>query len=105
VASSRQGSRDSANESGPSPSTPVSRTKRPKTGGSFLLDSDQPQDLVRVDSADDPEAEFNRLIGALLSLAPSPQDVGVGLDLCLDDEEAAMMESILVDSDDEIWEH
>jgi len=64
----------------------------------------EPQDLVRVDSAEDPEAEFNHLIGALLSLAPPPQDVvSVALDSWLDDEGAAMMESILVDSDDEIW--
>jgi len=71
LASPRQGSRDSANEVEASPSPPV-RTKRPKTS-SFVLDSDEPQDLVRADSADDSEAEFNRLMDALLRLVPSPQ--------------------------------
>ena len=53
-----------------SPSTPV-RTKRPKTRGSLVLDSDEPQDLVGLDS-----------------------DSG--------DEEAVIVEAMLVD-DEETW--
>jgi len=47
LSSSRQGSRDSANEVAASSSA---RTKRPKTSGSLVLDSDEPQDLYEFDS-------------------------------------------------------
>ena len=66
-------------------------------------ESDEPQALVGVDSANDSEAEFNRLIGAFLSLAPSPRDlVGAASDSDLGDEEAMMMEDVVVD-DVETW--
>ena len=105
MAPSRQASRDSesANEVAASPSTPV-RTKRPKTTGALVLDSsEEPQASVCADSANDPEAEFNCLIGAFLSLAPSPQDlVGGAPDLDLGDEEDMVMEDVVV-GDDETW--
>ena len=64
---------------------------------------DESQALVGADSANDSEAEFNCLIDAFLSLAPSPQDlVGGAPDLDLGDEEDMVMEDVVAD-DDETW--